>query len=65
MKLMEVMKPEILRMSLKKSRGKNIKRFVKHASKDANPNVKGNPFTPAATTITGPDTNQDHFSGLF
>lgn len=67
MKLNEVMRAEILRLSIKKNRGRNIKRFVKSASKSANPNVKGKEFTPGANVIADkPEmAGQDHFSGLF
>jgi hypothetical protein len=67
MKLNEIMSPELLRMSIKKNRGRHIKRFVKSASKQANPNVKGKEFTPGANVIADkPEmVGQDHFSGLF
>lgn len=65
MKLMEVIKPEVMRSVLRRSRGKNIKKYVKYASKDANPSFKGMPFTPGPTVIPGAEEGRENFSGSF
>ena len=65
MKLMEVMKPEVMRSVIKRSRGKNLKKYVKYASKDANPSFKGMPFTPGPTVVSGTEEDRENFSGQF
>ena len=65
MKLMEVMKPEVMKSVIKRSRGKNIKKYVKYASKDANPSCKGMPFTPGPTMIPDAEQDRENFSGMF
>lgn len=65
MKLMEIMKPEVMKSVIKRSRGKNIKKYVKYASKDANPSCKGNPFTPGPTMIPDAEQSRENFSGMF
>lgn len=65
MKLMEVIKPEVMKSVIRRSRGKNIKKYVKYASKDANPSCKGSPFTPGPTMIPGAEQAQDNANGQF
>jgi len=42
MKLFEIMKAEVIKMCIKKTRGKTLKNYVKDISKDANPKDKNN-----------------------
>lgn len=67
MLLSEIM-VDLVKLNLRKNKGKNIKKLVKAASQAANPVFKGAPYAPGqalSDITTAKPEDMGHFSGMF